>query len=138
MKIRLLALTAVVALVAACATTPKTAAPAAAPAKAVAPAVAQVAGKWLLTIESQMGPQDTNVVLTQTGADIAGTLEMPMGSANLKGSVTASDIKITFPFSAQGTELQIDFVGTTDGQTMSGRAVFGSFGEGTFKAKRAP
>lgn len=137
MKIRLLALTAVVALAAACATTPKTAAPAA-PAKPAAPAVAQVAGKWLLTIESQMGPQDTNVVLTQTGADIAGTLEMPMGSANLKGSVTASDIKITFPFSAQGTELQIDFIGKTDGQTMSGQAVFGSFGEGTFKAKRAP
>ena len=138
MKIRLLALTAVAAIAAACSTTPKMATPAAAPAKAAAPAVAQVGGKWLLTIESQMGPQDTNLTLTQTGADIAGNFETPMGSANVKGSVTTSDIKMSFPFSAQGAELIIDFIGTTDGTTMSGRAVFGSFGEGTFKAKRQP
>jgi len=83
-----------------------------------------------------MGAQDTNLVLTQTGKELAGTFESPMGSANAKGSIDGNDVKFGFPFSAQGTELQIDFIGTTDGQTMTGRAVFGSFGESTFKAKR--
>jgi hypothetical protein len=30
-------------------------------------------------------------------------------------------------------DLKIDFVGVSDGKQMSGKAVFGTFGEGTFK-----
>jgi hypothetical protein len=45
--------------------------------------------------------------------------------------------KFSFNVNAQGMDLKIDFVGTSDGQTMAGKAVFGSFGEGTFKGKRA-
>lgn len=84
-----------------------------------------------------MGSQDTKLTLTQTGKALAGAFESAMGKADCKGTVDGKDIKISMPFNAQGAEIQIDFIGTTDGQTMSGKAVFGTFGEGTFKAKRS-
>ena|SRR5215831_2133480 len=132
---RTVILTVAIAILAACSATPKKPMTAAAPPPPPAAAL-NVAGNWVLTIDSQAGSQDTKLALLQTGKDLSGTFDSPMGKANCKGTIDGKDIKIGFPFSAQGTELQIDFIGTTDGQTMSGRAVFGSFGEGTFKAKR--
>jgi hypothetical protein len=95
-----------------------------------------VAGNWQVTIESQMGPQDSKLVLAQTGKDISGTLDTPMGSQKLTGTFDGKEIKFNFNVNAQGTDLRIDFIGTSDGQAMNGKAVFGSFGEGTFKGKR--
>jgi invasion protein IalB len=142
MKVLAFTISAAVCSIAACSSAPNKLAEApAAPqpvavAPAPAPAVTSVAGNWLLTVNSQAGANDTNLVLAQTGADLTGRFESSAGSANVKGSVAGKDIKITFPFSGQGVELTIDFIGTTDGQTMSGRAVFGGYGEGTFSGKR--
>ena len=112
--------------------------PALAPAAPRAPAAAalNVAGNWLVTIDSQMGSQDSKLVLLQTGKALKGTFDSPMGAAECDGGVNGNNINFGFNFSGQGVELRIDFVGTTDGQTMNGKAVFGSYGEGTFKAKR--
>ena len=89
-----------------------------------------------MTIESQMGAQDSKLVVNQNGKDINGTLDTPMGSQNYTGTFDGKEVKFSFMMNAQGMELKLDFMGTSDGQTMDGKAVFGSFGEGTFKAKR--
>ena len=132
---RALLLTATVSLLAACASAPKPAAAPAAPPPAAA--AVTVGGSWVVTIESQMGPQDSKLTLVQTGNALTGTLETPMGSQALTGTFDGKVIKFSFNVNAQGMDLKIDFDGTSDGQTMSGKAVFGSFGEGTFKGKRA-
>lgn len=120
------------AVLAACSSTPTQ------PAAPAAPAVANVAGVWIVNTETQMGPMDTKMTVEQTGKDIKGVLESPMGSVNYTGTVDGSDVKWGFDFDAQGTALRIDYVGAlqSDG-TMKGKAVFGSFGEGTFTAKKS-
>ena len=127
------------AFAAACTSTPTK--PAAAPvaAKVAAPAVATLAGNWTLTIESQMGAQDSKLTLNQTGQDLSGALDAPapVGKADIKGNVVGGDVKMWFNVSAQGMEVKIDLVGTQEnGTTMKGKAVFGTFGEGTFTAKK--
>jgi len=95
-----------------------------------------VAGDWVLTINSQMGAQDSKLVLKQAGKEITGRMDSPQGAVDVAGTLEDKNIKFGFNYNGQGVELHIDFIGTTDGQSMSGRAVFGTYGEGTFKAKR--
>ena len=133
--IRAIAVATVVLLAAACSSTPSK--PAAAPAKAAAaPAVMNLAGSWTITTESQMGPMDSKLTVEQNGKDIKGVMTSQMGSVDCTGTIDGKDVKFGFNFSAQGTDLRIDYIGTTDGTTMTGKAVFGSYGEGTFKAKK--
>ena len=140
-KFRGLMIMSMAAFLAACATAPQKAAAPAAPAMAAKPAAAaaaNLAGNWVVTIESQMGNQDSKLALKQAGTALTGTMESPMGSVDVQGNVDGSAVKMWFNINAQGTDLKIDFIGTQDnGATMKGRAVFGSFGEGTFTAKRS-
>jgi protein-disulfide isomerase len=137
--LRVVLIASVAAVAAACSSTPsKTAA---APAKAAAPAAITLAGNWTLTIDSQMGAQDSKMTLTQAGQDLAGSIEAPppVGNAAIKGNVVGGDVKMSFDVNAQGMEIKIDLVGTQEnGSTMKGKAVFGTFGEGTFTAKKNP
>ena len=133
---RVLTLAAAAILIAACASTPK--APAA-PAAPPPPAVTNLAGNWTVTIDSQMGSQDSKMVLTQTGADLKGSLESPMGTVPLTGNIADKAVNFSFNINAQGMDLKIDFIGTIESpEALKGRAVFGTFGEGTFTAKKTP
>jgi hypothetical protein len=131
--LRVSLLAAALALLAACASvTPEPAAPA-----SPAPTAAlNVTGNWAITTVSQIGPQDSKLTLTQTGREIGGTMQSPQGAFDVTGTLEGQDLKFGFNYSGQGVELRIDFIGATDGQSMQGRAVFGSYGEGTFTAKR--
>jgi hypothetical protein len=126
---RSLLLAGVACLFAACTTTPST------PADSQSNAP-NVAGDWTLTIESQLGSQDSKLSLRQNGTVLTGLFDSPMGSADCTGEIQGENIKFGFDFDAQGMSLRIDFVGTTDGESMKGTAIFGSFGEGTFVGKR--
>ena len=128
---RALLLAGTVSLIGACASAPPQAPPPPPPAP-----VASIAGNWVMTIDSQMGSQDSKLVVNQNGKDITGTLDTPMGTQNYTGTYNGKDINFSFMMNAQGMELKLDFIGTADAQAMAGRAVFGTFGEGTFKAKR--
>jgi hypothetical protein len=138
--LRVVLIASVAALAAACSSTPSKPAATATAAKA-APAVATLAGNWTVTIESQMGSQDSKLTLKQAGKDLSGSLEAPppVGNADIKGSVNGSDVTMWFAVNAQGMEIKIDLIGTQEnGATMKGKAVFGTFGEGTFTAKKNP
>jgi len=129
-KVRALLIASVAALIAACASSPSE------PAKPAAP---NLAGNWIVTLESPMGAQDSNLKLTQTGSNLKGTMESPMGSVDVAGTVADKDVNMGFNVNAQGMELKIDFIGKLETpDTIKGRAVFGSFGEGTFTAKKQP
>jgi type IV pilus biogenesis protein CpaD/CtpE len=136
--LRVLLVASVAALAAACSSTPSKPAKAAVAAAPVAPTLA---GNWTVTIDSQMGAQDSKLTLKQTGQALEGVLEAPapVGTAQIKGNVAGNDVKMSFAVNAQGMEINIDLIGTQEnGATMKGKAVFGTFGEGTFTAKRNP
>jgi hypothetical protein len=126
-KVRVLVLAAFAVLVAGCMSTP------AAPAKPKGP---DLNGEWVVTTTSQMGAQDSNMTVNQTGSDIAGTMSSQRGSVEYTGTVTGNAVAFGFTINAQGTDLRIDYSGTVEGDAMKGKAVFGSFGEGTFTAKK--
>jgi hypothetical protein len=126
-NVRTLMLATLAMFVAACASTPKT---------PPAPTSADLSGNWVLTTESQMGAQDSDMVVNQSGSAITGTLTSQLGSVDYTGSVEGQNVAFSFMFNAQGTDLKMDYAGIVEGDTMKGKAVFGSFGEGTFTAKR--
>lgn len=134
--LRVVLIASMAALAAACASTgPKTAAPAAAPA---APAVASLAGVWTVATETPMGSSDSKMTVEQTGANLKGVLESPMGSVPFTGNVDGSNVKFGFDFEAQGTALRIDYVGALENGAIKGKVTLGSYGEGTFVAKKNP
>jgi L-seryl-tRNA(Ser) seleniumtransferase len=117
----------VAALAAACASTPS---------QTKAPKGHDLSGEWVLTTESQMGAQDAQMTVRQTGNALAGTISSRAGSVDYTGSVNGAAIAFDFTINVQGTDLKLDYSGTVQGDTMQGKAVFGQFGEGTFMAKR--
>jgi hypothetical protein len=118
---------AVVLLVAACAGTPTQSKGAKGP---------DLSGKWVLTTESQMGAQDAEMTVRQTGNALAGTITGQAGTVDYTGALNGSAVAFDFTINVQGTDLKLDYNGTVEGDTMKGKAVFGQFGEGTFIAKR--
>jgi hypothetical protein len=98
---------------------------------------AKVAGEWKLTVESPNGTGTPTVVFKQDGGTLTGTYKGRFGEAPLKGTIKGNEIKFTLTISPQGQDLQIDYSGDVDGDTMKGKVKFGDLGEGTFTGKRA-
>lgn len=126
-NIRAWALTSIALLLGACASTP----PAQPPSKS-----ADLSGDWVLTTESQMGTQDAQMTVRQSGSALMGTITGETGSVDYTGSVNGAAVTFDFTIDVHGTDLKLDYSGTVDGDTMQGKAVFGQFGEGSFTAKR--
>ena len=126
-KIRVWVLAAAALLAGACASTPPSQPP---------PTGGDLSGNWVLTTESQMGAQDAEMTVRQTGSALAGTITGQAGTVDYTGSVKGSAVAFDFVINVQGSDLQLDYTGTVEGDTMKGTAVFGQFGEGTFTARR--
>lgn len=128
-KVRALVVASVALLIAACATTSTPTAPA--KAKGL-----DLTGDWVVTTETPMGSQDTQMTVVQTGEALSGKLTSQQGTVDYKGTLVGKDVKFGFSVDVQGTSLQIDYAGVAESNAMSGKAVFGSYGEGNFTAKR--
>jgi hypothetical protein len=106
------------------------------PAFAQAATSIDVAGDWDVTIVSPQGPNTTRLSLKQDADKLTGQFKSQMGELAVAGSVTGSDVKIAFTIDIQGQALDITLNGKATGATIAGTAVFGTFGEGEFTAKR--
>lgn len=93
--------------------------------KAEAKAPAGVAGKWILTVETQNGTMNPALDLKVDGKKVTGTLTSPQGETQIAGEF--ADNKLTFSLNIQsnGGEMKIDFAGTlkADG-TLAGTMAF--------------
>ena len=127
-KIRAWVLISVALLLGACASTP--------PASQPQPKAADLSGDWVLTTESQMGTQDAQMTVRQSGSALTGTITGEAGAVDYTGSVNGAAVVFDFTIDVHGTDLKLDYTGTVDGDTMKGKAVFGQFGEGSFTARR--
>lgn len=123
-RIRVLGLAAVAMLLAACSATP------------AKPKGLDLTGNWVVTTESRVGAQDSDMTVKQTGSALAGTMTSQMGSVDYTGTLEGSAVAFGFDIEVQGNRLHLDYSGVVEGDSMKGKAVFGPFGEGSFTAKR--
>lgn len=97
---------------------------------------ANVTGEWDMTVESPAGTGTPHFSLKQDGANISGTYKGALGQAPVTGSVKGNAVTIKFHVEAQGMEMEVSYVGTVDGASMSGTVTLGDFGEGKFTGKK--
>jgi hypothetical protein len=97
-----------------------------------------VAGDWDVTIQSPQGTNTVLVTFKQDGEKVSGIFKSPQGELPFEGgSIVGTDLKFAFTINVQGNSLIISMNGKVDGESMSGKADFGGFGEGDWTAKRA-
>lgn len=97
-----------------------------------------VAGKWILTLEMEMGTATPALELKQEGAKLTGTYTGRYGAFPLSGVVKDRTIEFAFKMNADGTDVNMAFWGevAADAQTMKGRADMAGAGEASWTAKR--
>jgi hypothetical protein len=101
-----------------------------------APAV-NVTGTWEMSIDSDMGSMSAKMVLTQEGAEFAGTMQSDFGESKIKdGVVSGNDISFTLVFAMGGESMELEFTGTAEGDKASGSSD-GPFGSISWTAKRS-
>jgi len=92
-----------------------------------------VTGTWNMKVETSAGSGTPVFVLKQENDTlITGTYKGQFGEAPVKGSIKVN--KISLEFSA--SDMDISYSGIVDGNTMKGKVVFGTVGEGAFTGIR--
>jgi hypothetical protein len=95
-----------------------------------------VTGTWTMAVETAMGSGNPTFTLEQDGDTITGTYEGFFGRAPVAGSIEGDQVTLSIEVNAQGQDMKVDYLGTVDGDTMTGKVLFGDFGEGTFEGTR--
>ncbi|MEN3332457.1 MAG: hypothetical protein V7641_1822 [Blastocatellia bacterium] len=122
------------AAAAAPATAPATTAPAT---TASAASADNISGVWNFNVETPAGTGTPVFTLKQEGEKVTGTYKGQLGEAAVTGTVKGSDVMLMIKVSPQGEEITVTYTGKVTGKdAMSGKATFGSLGEGSWTAKR--
>jgi len=103
------------------------------------PAFAQtnIAGDWDVTIQAPQGANTVRVTFKQDGSKVSGIFKSQLGELPFQdGTIEGSDLKFGFSIPIQGQSLDITMTGKVDGESITGKAQFGGFGEGDWTAKR--
>jgi hypothetical protein len=90
------------------------------------PAAVNIAGKWTVTIEMQGQQRQSGLDLKVEGTKLTGTISSELGEAQLAGEYADGKLKFGFSMDANGTPIQVGFVGAVqkDG-TLAGTLDFG-------------
>jgi hypothetical protein len=137
-KILLIAAIAATSVLAACVSAPKqTSVPAAAATPAAKPvAAAGMTGTWALNVETPMGAREMKLNAIQNGEALTGTVGTQRGDVPITGTVVGNAVAFMMKVNAQGMDMQIDYKGMIEGDTIKGTMKLGDLGEGTFTGKR--
>jgi len=96
-----------------------------------------ISGVWNVTVETPMGTGTPTLTLKQDGDKITGTYKGQLGESPVTGTVKGNDVTLMYKVSPQGEEITVTYTGKRTGaDAMSGKAVYGSLGEGTWTAKK--
>lgn len=87
-----------------------------------------VSGKWNMTVETSAGSGTPVFVLKQTGETITGTYTGQLGEAEVTGTIKEKEIKLEF----KAGDYNIIYMGTVEGNTMTGKVGIGDVAQGTF------
>ena len=82
------------------------------PAPAEKPAATSVAGKWTVTIDLQGQQRTSTLDMKVEGVKVSGTINSELGEAQIAGEYAEGKLKFGFSMDANGTPIQVGFVGT--------------------------
>ncbi len=96
-----------------------------------------VDGTWNVKLNTPMGERDGTMKLATDGGALSGTFDGPQGQQELAGTADGDAITMKGDVSGPMGEMTIEWDGAVDGDSISGKVKFGSFGEGSFSGTRA-
>ncbi len=78
-------------------------------------------GTWSVVAASDMGEIESELVLTQDGASVSGTLTTPFGEGAISGGkVQGNQLSFAMTTEIQGQSITLEFTGTFDGEKLVG------------------
>ena len=83
-----------------------------------------------------MGREDVEASFTLVGDHVTGTMRSAGRDVPLEGTVNGNELRFDMSLDVRGQALQLDYVGTVEGDTMSGTVQFGPIGTGKFSGTR--
>jgi len=97
-----------------------------------------VAGKWTMLLELEMGQATTALDLKQDGEKITGTYTGRYGTFALEGTLKGRALQFAFTMNADGQDVSMQFSGevSEDSQTMKGQATLEGLGDASWSAKK--
>ena len=98
-------------------------------------AAADVSGTWDAVVETAQGTGTPVFTFKQDGAKLTGQYKGQLGEAPLTGTVKGNEVSFTFTVNP-GEEIKVEYTGTVDGTAMKGTTKFGTYGDGSFTAKK--
>lgn len=98
---------------------------------------ASIAGKWVMSIETQNGTMDPTLEIKLDGKKVTGTVASPQGSVPINGEYADGKLKFELTYSGGNGDIQIAFSGAlkADG-TLAGTMAMAQ-GETPWTATRA-
>ena len=94
----------------------------------------EVTGRWLMSVELDIGSGGATFRLQQQGDSITGTYSGLLGeSIRVTGKIQGDEVE--FSFNSQAGK--ITYRGKVSGTTMEGTCDYGQLGPGTFKGSKA-
>lgn len=97
---------------------------------------ANVAGTWVMQVETSAGSGSPTFTFKQDGEKLEGDYKGAFGEAKVTGTVKGNAISFWFTVEAQGASGKITYDGTVEQDTMKGKVSLADMGEGTFTGKR--
>jgi L-seryl-tRNA(Ser) seleniumtransferase len=98
--------------------------------------LAAVSGQWMATLTFARGSAEHRLVFEQQGTGLVGTHYGEFGSGDLTGVVTANQVHFRSSQQIEGQRLSYEFIGTADGDKMSGTLNMGEYGMSEWSAVR--
>jgi len=95
-----------------------------------------VAGQWEVKIDFKRGSAIHTIILEQKGGSLVGTHRGEYVSGDLSGAVAANLVRFRSSQRLHGTFLFCDFMGTVEGENMSGVIDMGEYGRANWSAQR--
>lgn len=99
-----------------------------------------ITGKWMFTVQSEVGTGTPTVTFKQVGDSISGRYSsQSLGERDFTGTLKNGKIEFSFGAETGGQAFTMSFVGTVETKdAMKGAIDFSGFATGTFTGKRQP
>ncbi len=101
-------------------------------------AQADIAGAWIVTVDSPFGQLSVDTTFTQTGRSIAGIVAGPAGGVAFTGTLIKDELAVLYPLPLQGQIIEVHLTGAVEPERMSGLVDLGGLAQATWSAKRKP
>lgn len=94
-------------------------------------------GDWVFTVESPNGTGERSATFVQEGNELTGDIASSMAAGPLSGTVEGDKVVFVAIVQMDSGAFEITYEGTVADGEITGTVEFGSYGAGTFRARRA-